>query len=621
MWSIRSVQIVGSGFLSGLDLKLPDGLICIIGPRGSGKTTLAEAIRYVLTGIPADAKGRQSLLRDNLGSSSTSIEAHLASGERYVASRSYPHSATLASVDGRALDSVQLERGSFLPIDAFSSREIEDIADESLGGKRRALLDSLETEQLREIELSLGNHRRALESNADQIRAMRQVVINLSEQIEELTPVRARLAALPQPEQSDESTKLALSARRVTASATDVATVQKLWRDVEVVASSIKSNRKGVTELTVGIAPESPNSAAMHQIVMALEGVQSDVGKNLDDAALRLLTFQATLTSLGKELVSVQEQLQVEHQKLVDANAALGQTTQLRAKMEQDLVRLDQLEAQRQAAQVQLDELLLARRTLKATYVLEHDRVSDVREAVAARLQQDCGKNVRLRVLRNADDLAYQQTLLKGIAGSGLRGHDELITGLSQVRPDVLAQILHDSDAAELENLLKLGSVRTAKLLEGIKQNLDALDLEVLTTDDRISIELNVGSDKDPIYRDAADLSRGQKCTALLPLLLARRDSPLLIDQPEDNLDNHFIYETVVDTIRRLRSRRQMIFVTHNANIPVLGEADLVVVMDSDGKRGYIHKVGSLDDCREEIVDLLEGGREAFELRSRKYGQ
>jgi hypothetical protein len=63
-----------------------------------------------------------------------------------------------------------------------------------------------------------------------------------------------------------------------------------------------------------------------------------------------------------------------------------------------------------------------------------------------------------------------------------------------------------------------------------------------------------------------------------------------------------------------------MIFITHNANIPVLGEADLVIVMNSDGKKGYIQKAGSLDECRDEIIDLLEGGRKAFSERSRRYG-
>jgi ABC-type protease/lipase transport system fused ATPase/permease subunit len=94
----------------------------------------------------------------------------------------------------------------------------------------------------------------------------------------------------------------------------------------------------------------------------------------------------------------------------------------------------------------------------------------------------------------------------------------------------------------------------------------------------------------------------------------------LIIDQPEDNLDNHFIFETVVNALQRLKRRRQMIFITHNANIPVLAEADLVLVMNSDGRVGFVETSGTVDECRDQIIDLLEGGREAFELRSKRYG-
>ena len=102
---------------------------------------------------------------------------------------------------------------------------------------------------------------------------------------------------------------------------------------------------------------------------------------------------------------------------------------------------------------------------------------------------------------------------------------------------------------------------------------------------------------------------------------MARRDCPLVVDQPEDNLDNHFIYETVVKAVRRMKERRQMILVTHNANIPVLGEADLVIVMNSDGRTGHVEKSGTVDNCRREIIDLLEGGPEAFKRRSERYGR
>lgn len=91
------------------------------------------------------------------------------------------------------------------------------------------------------------------------------------------------------------------------------------------------------------------------------------------------------------------------------------------------------------------------------------------------------------------------------------------------------------------------------------------------------------------------------------------------MDQPEDNLDNAFIYETVVGRLREVKDDRQLFFVTHNPNIPVLGDAGKVFVFKSNGSQGWIEKEGTVDECRTFIVDLLEGGEEAFRLRQRKY--
>jgi ABC-type sulfate/molybdate transport systems ATPase subunit len=96
--------------------------------------------------------------------------------------------------------------------------------------------------------------------------------------------------------------------------------------------------------------------------------------------------------------------------------------------------------------------------------------------------------------------------------------------------------------------------------------------------------------------------------------------SPLLIDQPEDNLDNAFIYETVVKSVRGVRGKRQLIFVTHNPNIPVLGDAQRVVVLQSNGRMGSVKAVGTVDEVKDEIETVLEGGREAFRRRKERYG-
>jgi ABC-type glutathione transport system ATPase component len=256
---------------------------------------------------------------------------------------------------------------------------------------------------------------------------------------------------------------------------------------------------------------------------------------------------------------------------------------------------------------------------LKASFLLEREQVSSLRDSVARELQRETGAKIRIGVRRNADDLAYRTTLIEGLRGARVRNHEEILESLLQLRPEQLAQLIQADDASGLDDACGFGPDRATKIMDAFRANVDPLELEVVDIEDQVRIELNVATGAEPLFKDASELSRGQKCTALLPLLLARRDSPLIIDQPEDNLDNHFIYETVVDAVQRLKRQRQMIFITHNANIPVLADADLVVVLNSDGRIGYLEKSGSVDDCRDEIIDLLEGGKQAFELRRKRY--
>jgi hypothetical protein len=94
------------------------------------------------------------------------------------------------------------------------------------------------------------------------------------------------------------------------------------------------------------------------------------------------------------------------------------------------------------------------------------------------------------------------------------------------------------------------------------------------------------------------------------------------LDQPEDDLDNSFIITYLVKTITRLKLNRQLIFITHNANIPVLGDADHVVVMGmKTPTQAIVRKSGTVDECKKEILDLLEGGATAFLQREVRYGE
>ncbi len=118
-------------------------------------------------------------------------------------------------------------------------------------------------------------------------------------------------------------------------------------------------------------------------------------------------------------------------------------------------------------------------------------------------------------------------------------------------------------------------------------------------------------------------LSDGQKHTILLTIaLLAECNNPLIIDQPEDDLDNAFIYSSVVSTLRYIKERRQVIIVTHNANIAVLGDSELLFPMMRSGNVGKTFERGAIDRKNTKMAaqDVLEGGTAAFLKRKAIYG-
>ena len=138
------------------------------------------------------------------------------------------------------------------------------------------------------------------------------------------------------------------------------------------------------------------------------------------------------------------------------------------------------------------------------------------------------------------------------------------------------------------------------------------LHLESIELENIIDIQLNVGSDENIEFRSLNKLSKGQQCTAILNLLTLSNDDPLLVDQPEDNLDNSFITNNLVENTRKLKINRQFIFATHNANIPVFGDAELIVTMENENGQGIINNesLGSIDNnlVRNSVIQILEGG-------------
>ncbi|MGM0411508.1 MAG: hypothetical protein ACQEQF_12205 [Bacillota bacterium] len=144
-----------------------------------------------------------------------------------------------------------------------------------------------------------------------------------------------------------------------------------------------------------------------------------------------------------------------------------------------------------------------------------------------------------------------------------------------------------------------------------------------------IRINLDVNSYKangNSIYKPLSQLSYGQRAIAILAIILEGftelgDTSPLIIDQPEDQLDNAYISNYLVENIRNIKGKRQIILTTHNSNIPIGGDAENVFCLKSNGESGEIYKKGSIDKSRiiSFIIENMEGGKSGLEMRLKKY--
>jgi len=468
--------------------------------------------------------------------------------------------------------------------------------------------------------MSLGDSARALDANADRIRTVLRAIGDLTEQMEELGDVRTRLNALGPSDRESAEDFVRLS-RQQQLDQREIAKLDSADRDLKTLTDSLERLRREAQNVFAArlTDEQSANADTLRRYDKMLAASMAPVEKHLSAIQTKIRDAHGVLAQARQSITDIHTSHAGDLAKLNALNQAASEQARVRALLEQQVAKLEGLEQQRVELHSELGTLLETRKSLKADHILMRDQVSTMRDQVASELQHEAGERVRIRVMRNADYMSYQGMLVDGLKGARVRNQNEILATLMQLRPEQLAQLIQANDLESFEELTHFGAERSRKILDAFREAVDPLALEITPIEDRIAIELNVATAGRPHFKDASDLSRGQKCTALLPILLARRDNPLIIDQPEDNLDNHFIFETVVNAVQRMKRRRQMIFITHNANIPVLAEAELVLVMTSDGRVGTIEKRGTVDECREQIIDLLEGGREAFELRSKRY--
>jgi DNA repair ATPase RecN len=620
---LRSVG-VNAGFLEKSRVEFADGLTCIIGARGTCKSTLIETIRFVfdsnpdqievLTGINQSASKMPQfkLITATLGAGTARCAVEQSTGDdvaELVLEREVGDATRIFVNDVRE----HANRDVLHEIEIYSQGDLQRLAEDDNDDLRLALIDRPNRVVVKELREELGKWTNDLRAIGPELRGLRAQKATLRHEVMQLDTYSAQLqrARDGAPEATPELE-------------TERAAYEKRQRILDELRRLEQTRVSLVENLGRALAPMREAAEAIErlgalapaeaEIASALESLKGAVGA-LASADLRLKSLSLTsafaaLTAKFEEQSATYYRLRQEQQAV---NESLKQQQVLQRQIEHLTRQSDQLKRIEEEEKGLLDRRREARRNLSSI----EDKLYELRIKEVDAINTLHSATVQLELIPYTATLEYVRQLGVLLTGSRIRAQDEVAQAIAQkLSPGELIDIVEAANAQHLADVLARDLGQMTRVVSHLADAADLYSLEAELPSAKLEIVLY--DDGQP--KRVEELSKGQKATALLPIILRDLPYPLLFDQPEDDLDNSFIFRTLIKAIHVLKERRQLIFVTHNANIPVLGGADRVVVMRmATPIRAAAPKTGSVDKCKQDILDLLEGGAEAFAAREEQY--
>ncbi len=615
---IESVSI-GGGFLSGQEVHLSPDLNCLLGGTGAGKSLVLEAIRFALhqqvdgnafPGIRQEVDSRMGLALTSGGT----VIVHVRAGERlyrversFAAGDSGPSKVFQRSGDDWA--EVELDPAALCPLAAFSQGEILEYSREPVG--RMTLVDA---------SLELGEVSGVEEGAILALRANAKRLIQAKNRVGELKDEAAGASAL-----EDQVRKL------VDLFKTEAVKEQASWTEEK---NALDRDLRQVNTLTIPTV-DLPASAITHKVAANsdLVAIASSATAHLRarvDAALAEAEAARSEASEALALVWAEWESRFEAFKFaLDAELAKVDSDSSLAALRSNLELLQGRLAAAQSARQELEEIATPsvaaleseRETVISTLHSARVKKREMRRERVVNLNAKAAGFVKLDIPAAGDESAFRAALDEIKVGSRVR--EEFLNQLAlRTHPLKFARCMWTqrlSDIADPDNGIEVTSL--AKLLANIDERdlwQQLLDIQTIDRPDVLTVKFRKPNDQ--TYTSIEELAHGQRCTAILVVLLADGDTPVIVDQPEDALHAPWIEEYLVDRLRSLRGTRQYIFATRSPGIVVSGDAEQIVTMKATAGHGMIEAAGSLErhDLNRLALDHLEGGPIPFRRRTKK---
>ncbi len=373
--------------------------------------------------------------------------------------------------------------------------------------------------------------------------------------------------------------------------------------------------------------------------------IESQLKQQLQGASEKAHQFANLIKAHGQELKASIDEINTTLQKQFEENTSLQKVADLRANAESRLKRVEKLRKDYQDKWARFLGALKERSNITCQLASKQTEIAGMRARYNSRLEDALNKflpdrmkvTILLKPGRDAEKFAewLQQTFgarsnqvkrirkflednISPIEFSDMilaENFDRLVemsetmAGSDEISNEDISILKNNTAIIELDQ-----AADVSILVEGGKKIVRLLALQETEWDDEEAILLN----GIPVN----EKSPGQRSSAMLPLIALAENTPLVIDQPEDNLDKRLIGTVLAGVLADLKEKRQIIVCTHDPNILVGGDAEQIIVLDAQSdKKGRVQQHGSIDndDIIQTVVDLLEGGDEAFERREQRY--
>lgn len=611
------------GLLDGQWVALNAGLNVMIGGRGAGKSTIVESLRFAfhLTPLGKDSgKSHASMMKHLLGARSevsVVIFSPTPSPGYYLVERAYGGDAKVKNQVGDIV--TDLKPTDVLPgLEVYGQHEISEITRD-----KRQLAELLE----RFVSVDSGET-----SNYDQLperfRASRKRILDLNDDIEKLDLALTALPGLKEKlkryEDTDVATRLGEQSsiqteeRILDGFAKQVSDIQKLGLELKPDLDDAPEVLPSGDEVEL---PHREDLAVIETIAADLHSAKFQAAKVMTDAAE---DASEKLNSVRSDWQSKADAIAAKYNSLKKELEKEGNDPDAYLSIKKQVEQLEPKQGEKERTSQDLLAALSERKGIVDEWEKADRAAYRALEKAAKKVSKKLSGTVRASVRPSSDLGPLEDVLRDGTSGPIAQAISRL-QELDDLSPSKLANTIRNG-AQALCAEFGFTDASAQKIAAGGEQ------LALLVEETRIPpeaiIELNVGPEGQENWKELDRLSAGQKATAVLMLLLLESDAPLVIDQPEDDLDNHFIAGHVVRTMRTAKKQRQFLFSSHNPNIPVLGDADQIIgltpVVEDGSDRTKIEPelCGSIDkaDVQELIKELLEGGRQAFTTRRTKYG-